>query len=565
MKDSYSRLIEDLPAREAPQRGQVASARAMRDFVEHLPLANPAQAARDVAAMLDSMEATRWPVGERIEALEALRAPVAGLCEGIEQQLGVESHPLPPAKEKLVETARGFHRGLARNYALALHELCGDGKLPMFKGKAAATAVVRALAHLGIVMQWSYRLYRTPPAGAWRRLHALHRFAQQVNVADKPIADALPEGAELDARQAYAHVLLLALSNPYRFSARELREAWLLTRCFAPYCALGPAAGAAIAVDENSDDGPGYVPEERALAQGGIFAVDLAPLKRFLEDHAALQPPGIDRLSFRQRGGQTVEASLVFMHRLRSSWAGAAERGFVRLGAGHVLDAVIGLHALHFVLAGNSDFGGFMQRIRGNAISLGSREHAASWTAAADSTRPQILSAQVLDQSLGGYRLQLNSAGNALRIRVGEVIGLAPAGEEGEAQEWMLGLVRWLRADDECVYAGVELLARRAHAAGVRLSVNGDELRALQRAVVMPDRKGGTASLLVAHLFDQNATAIELTLPADPANWASRPTVREYAVTAIEEICPAYYRVSLAAPDAASEDTGAFTSGRAAG
>ena len=142
MKDSYSRLIEDLPAREAPQRGQVASARAMRDFVEHLPLANPAQAARDVAAMLDSMEATRWPVGERIEALEALRAPVAGLCEGIEQQLGVESHPLPPAKEKLVETARGFHRGLARNYALALHELCGDGKLPMFKGKAAATAAL---------------------------------------------------------------------------------------------------------------------------------------------------------------------------------------------------------------------------------------------------------------------------------------------------------------------------------------------------------------------------------------------------------------------------------------
>lgn len=566
MNDSYARLVENLSERVAPQRGQVASARAMRDFVEHLPLANPAQAAREVGAMLVAMEGARWPVGERIEALEILRVPVAGLCEGFEQQLGTESHPLPPAKEKLVETALAFHRGLARNYALALHELCADGKLPMFKGKAAATAAVRTLVHLGTTLQWSYRLYRTPPPGAWRRLHAVHRFAQQIGVADKPVTDALSDGAELDVRQAYAHALLLALSNPYRFSSRELRDGWLLTRCFAPYCELGSAAGAAIAVDESNDDGPGYVPEERALARSGVFAVDLAPLKKFLEEHAAMQPAGIERLSFRQRGGQNVEVSLAFLHRLRSSWAGSAERGFVRLGAGHVLDAVIGLHALHFVLAGNSDFGAFMQKIRGGAITLAAREHAAAWTAGADSARPRPVSAQVLDQSLGGYRLQLQSSGGALRIRVGELIGLAPAEEDGEPQEWMIGLIRWLRADDDSVFAGVELLARRGHAGGVRLSVDGEELHTPQRAVVMPDRQRDVDSLLVAHLFDQRATAIELTLPADPASWSSRPTVREHKVAAIEEISPAYYRISLANPDAASGgDADALASGRVAG
>ena len=545
MKDIYARLIEDLPPRAEPERGSVASARATRDFVAHLPLANPAQAARDVGALLDAMQATIWPAGERIEALEALRATVASLCEGIEQQLGVESHPLSAGKEKLVETARAFHRGLARNYALALHELCApDGKLPMFKGKAAAVAAVRAMTHLGIALQWSYRLYRTPPAGAWRRLHALHRFAQQIDVADKLVADALPDGAELDAQQAYAHALLLALCNPYRFSSRELREAWLLTRCFAPYCALGPAGGTAIAVDENRDDGPGYVPEERALAQDDIFALDLAPLRRFLEDHAALQPSGIERLTFRQRGGQNVEVAISVLHRLRSSWIGAAERGFVRLGAGHTLDAVIGLHALHFVLAGNHDFGAFMQRVRGNNLVFSSGENAAAWTASADNSRPQVWPAQVLDQSLGGYRLQLQASGGALRVRVGEVIGLAPPAEEGEAQEWMVGLVRWLRTDETGVFAGVELLARRARAAGAQVSAGGDELRAPQR-VVMMQGENGARSLLVAHLFDQRAAALELTLPADPANWASRPTVREYTVTAIEEISAAYYRASI--------------------
>ncbi|MEO6967982.1 MAG: hypothetical protein ABI132_05950 [Rhodanobacteraceae bacterium] len=556
MKDCYARLVEDLPARSDPDRERPASARAIRERVAHLPLANPAQAAHDLGALLDTMLSTRWNGSERIDALEMLRAPVAGLCEGIEQQLGIETHPLPPAKEKLVETAHHFHRGLARNYALALHELCApEGKLPMFKSNAAATAAVRALTHFGVVLQWSYRLYRTPPQSLWRRVHALHRFAQRIEIADKPIADPLPDGAELDVHQAYAHALLMALSNPYRFSSRELREAWLLTRCFAPYCTLGPKDSGGVAVDENSDDGPGYVPEERAQAHDGVFALDLSPLKRFLEDSVALQPPGIDRLSFRQRGGRAVETPLGFLQRLRSSWTGAAERGFVRLDAGHALDAVIGLHALHFVLAGHVDFGAFMQRIRGSAITLSSRDHAAAWTAGADNARPHVLSAQVLDQSLGGYRLQLHSDG-VLRIRVGEVIGLAPAAEDGETQEWMVGLIRWLRTGEDGVLAGVELLARSARAAGVRLAAHDDDLHAPQRAAVLPDEHGGgLPSLLVAHLFDSHAERVELTVPADPVDWSSKSNVTEYAVTVVDELSAAYYRVEIAARAEAATET----------
>jgi len=554
MQDSHARLIEGLPERSEADRGKPASARAVREAVAHLPLANPAQAARDIAELLEQMLATRWSGAERVDALESIRAPVAGLCEGIEQQLGVESHPLPPAKERLVETASGFHRGLAKNYALALHELCApDGKLPMFKGKAAAVAAVRALHHLGLVLQWCYRQYRTPPQGVWRRAHAVRAFAEEIGVADKPVPDPLPDGAELDARQAYTHALLLALSNPYRFSSKELREAWLLTRAFAAHCAPVQQGGAGIAVDENSDEGPGYVPEERAAAQEGILSLDLATLKKFLEEHAALQPPGAEHLSFRQRGGASVDASIAFLHRLRSSWGGAAERGFVRLDAGHALDAVIGLHALHYVLAGNTDFSLFMQRIRGSAITLSSRDHAASWTSA-DSTRPQILSGHVLDQSLGGYRLHLRAEG-ALRIRVGEVIGLAPVAEDNEPQEWMAGLIRWLRTSDDGIYAGVELLARRARAAGVRLSTGGDdELHAPQRAVLMPDRADANApSLLVSHLFDLLAYNVELTTSPDPSDWTSSAGVRTYAVAGVEELSSVYYRVSLTADSEQTE------------
>jgi hypothetical protein len=308
------------------------------------------------------------------------------------------------------------------------------------------------------------------------------------------------------------------------------------------------------------------VPEERAAARDGVLSLDLAPLKRFLEEHAALQPPGVEHLSFRQRGGATVDASIAFLHRLRSSWTGAAERGFVRLEAGHALDAVIGLHALHYVLAGNADFGAFMQRIRGNAITLSSRDRAASWTSGADSTRPQVLSGHVLDQSLGGYRLHLRADG-ALRIRVGEVIGLAPFAEAGEPQEWMTGLIRWLRTGSDGMYAGVELLARRARAAGVRLSTGGDdELHAPQRAVLMPERgDANLPCLLVTHLFDLLASEVEVTTPPDPADWTSSASVLTYAVAGVEELSSVYYRVALAMDAAVQENEAAPASPESAG
>ncbi|MGH8165159.1 MAG: hypothetical protein ACREP1_12580, partial [Rhodanobacteraceae bacterium] len=65
---------------------------------------------------------------------------------------------------------------------------------------------------------------------------------------------------------------------------------------------------------------------------------------------------------------------------------------------------------------------------------------------------------------------------------------------------------------------------------------------------------GGLPSLLVAHLFDSHAERIELTLPADPADWASTSNVTEFAVAAVEELSAAYYRVTIAAgPEATPE------------
>lgn len=542
--DSYQRLIEDLPARLPPGRSQRASEKSIRETVAILPLANPAQAVREVEQILDGMLATTWAGAERLAALEHLRAPVSSLCEGIERQLAAEPHPLSAVATEWATSAQRMQGKLACAYALGLHELCApSGKVPMFKGKLAASAAVRGLVHFDQTLVWAYRQYQSPPPGTWRRVHALHAFASEAALADQPVDDALAEGAPLTTRSAYAQVLLLAMSNPYRFSARELQEARQVIRCVAGLCGISRAGNHGIGVDADSDAGPGYIAEDRVAAGSGVLALDVTPVERVFDERCALLPPGVDAIDLPQPGTRSLTTSVRFLARLRAGW-GTAPRGHARLGARHALDIVVGMHALHYALAGNLDFSNFVRHVHGDAIMVGTHELASAWLASADSTRPQHFRAEVLDQSEGGYRLRLAGA-DGLRMRMGEVVGLAPT-DEDEERDWMVGVIRWLRHDGDAELLGIELLRREARAAGLRpVTAQGEMLAPLRAVELLDGREVQTLSLLVTNQLARNIVAVEVVLPARVSDWGSRASVSSWRMGETEALGPACFCVTL--------------------
>lgn len=547
------RLSRDWPERHPPFRDDFATdVKSIRNWLNHLPLANPAATSRQLLDALMVMNRMRIDAQQRLDALELLRGPVLQVIGSIERQILLETFPLPPAKLQQARTAQDFEREIGLGYVQALHDFCAPaGKVPFLKGKSVAIAAVRALQHYGNLLAKAYTLYHTPPTGVWLRLHDVFVAAAALRLDDKTSPDPSLGGAELSPRLAYAHALLLALSNPYRYTQREMGDVFALTRALAPYCQIGQGRGAVagFAVQTDQDQGVGYVPEEREVAAEGLLSFDPQPVQRMVEGHVQILPPGADLLSFRLKGGPPVQARRAVVERLMRSWGGSAERGHARLPAGHQLDTVVGLHALHHVLAGNEDFDGFLRRVRGQAISLSERDTAAPWASQSSELKPVIQRARVLDQSLGGYRLVWDKADLA-RAKVGELVGLTPAtaaDEDEDDRDWMVGVIRWIRIDDaDSVDAGIELLARRAQPVGIASFEANGQVRAAMRGVLLLDQDNGHATtVLTPHLFDRHARELELTRPADPMDWETHASVARLDDVTVVDASNAYQRVLI--------------------
>jgi len=554
MSALFQRLVHGLPERHAPAKNSFATdAKSLRQWISQLPLANPGANARLLIGAVREMNQLRIDPQQRLDALELLRPEIGQIVATLGKQVIADSFPLPPPKQKLGQLAQDFEHELALGYCAVVFDFCAPaGAVPFLRGKSVMLALARALQHRGACLYQAYLRYHAPPSGAWQNMHDLFRFAVAVKLDDKPVDDVL-YGVPTSVRLAYTHALLFALSNPYRFTQRENSDIYALTRIWSGQCGLrqGRAPEGAIAIRTDNDRSIGYLPEEREAPEAGLWAFEINALIRFLDGHLAMLPPGTLTAQFGLRGGPAVQIHATFVERLMRMWDVRAERGQPRLPAGHMLDAVIGLHDLHYVLAGNMDFDSFLRKTRGVTISLQENEYVAAWagpgSAAVYIKHPP---AKVLDQSLGGYRLLWEKI-DGMRVKVGELIGLATVAEDEDTQDWMIGAIRWLRIDPAgTMDTGVELLARRAVPVAVRSMNGSDAAGATLRGVMLQglDGAGGDAAstaIMVPQLFDQQLSEIELTQPGDPFGWPPEPKVETLEHIRAGECGGGYLRIEV--------------------
>lgn len=513
MSAAYRRLL----ARPRPQDGKdsassvVGDPRRLREWRDALPLANTASAGRSLLEHVRALDVQRVPPQRRLDALEQLRPVLAQLTGALDRQVIGGGFPLSAQQAALGDLAGALQDGFAGACRAVLVDLTGpDGTMPFLRGRMVAQAAVRALQHGVGSLAHACLLYQVPARGAWQELHDLHALAVELGVDAREVPDTAGTGVS-SAHGCYLQALLFAVANPYAFSQREQLEVAMIARALAPHARLSASADGGVAVPVDRDRGPGYASHERDAAAPGDVSLDVSKALSVAGELLA-RTHGAQALVMHLPDGTPFEVDGGLLRRVLANLAVRGEREHARIGGGHALATVIGLHDVHAVLAGPDARDPFEQHL-GSPLGPAA---AARWQGTSiRSGAPRV--ARVLDQALGGYRLlwQGVAGGEGTRARVGEVVGLALPASGGA--DWMVGAIRWLRIDGNGgIECGIQLLARRALAAWVRLP---EEPSRILSGVLLADLDAtpldGYAGLLVSTELDREPAALEVATPED--------------------------------------------------
>ena len=523
----YEGLKAGMPARQAPGHNSFKSdPKSVRAWADSLPLANASATARLLFNALREANGLKIEPLQRIHLLETLRLPLQQIADTVDRQIVGSSFPLPPQKRQLGEIAQDFQREVALGYRIALVDICGaDGRIPFLRSKPVALALQRLVAHLGAQLAKAYLVYAYPCAGLWQTLHDAYAFAREVKLDDKPVEDPVLSGAALSPRDSYAHALLFAMSNPYQFAQRDIHDAYRATQVWANQCRIVPQGTdrAAHAVSLDADKGPGYLQDERRSPGETVVAFETRALEQNLERELQMVAGVSGPISFRLRNAPAVSVQVELLKRLIESWRPPAGRHCPRLPGMYVIETLVGLSSVHYHLAGRVDFETFARDGRvgyASDITLSGRgEDCANWAAPHAEAAHDVFCARVLDHTRHGYRLEWESV-EAVRAKIGEIVGIAMPLADPDDQEWMVGVIRWMRIDGEGrVEAGVELVAREARAAALRALDRHGAAKAPIRAIrlgAMDDADEPDHYTVIApSVIETTAARLELIVAAE--------------------------------------------------
>jgi cyclic-di-GMP-binding protein len=482
------------PARREPGKDAVPTQPVgLKAWLEALPMANPGVAARMLFNAVKEINGYHIEPGNRLKLLDLLRGPVKQVTVTLDKQVLNMPFPLPAQKRQFGEVSRDFQIEIAHGYRLVLIDLMrGRDSVPFLKGGLVIGALARALIYLREALLKCYLCYSAVPPLLWADLHRLARFADALGLLDKVAEDdqAVVRG-KATIGEFYLQPVLLSLANPYRLSHRELTDLSLALEQWSKHATLAAprrgGEGFPIQVDVDIEPGRAVGGDDPGI----VWAVETEPLARLLRESA--ESP---KTAIRSKRNEPLAFDAEFLLGLAGSYGEVAERGFERLPARHQLQTVIGLDAVHFMVAGRMDFQSFLRATGEVPKEIDARAPASNWNLAGEQFRPSVIHARVLDQSLGGYRVMWDTV-DSVRAKVGEIVGLSTGSDDDQDQQWMVGVLRWLRVHASAqIEVGIELLSRRVRA--VSLRAPSGKMAIAQRSLrLSPLKAGGFDSTVV--------------------------------------------------------------------
>ena len=440
----------------------------VESWIEALPLADVGETRHRVSSSLAKLITSDLPGQERFAALELFRSPIHYLNEALQHHFVGASFPLTLKARGIADQLSELHLAMAEGYQGVSDELL-DLNTVRQDFTMLATSLHRSLYYLGQALLTSYQLYEPCSADCWRRIHRIYEAAERKGVHSSTVQDAYRQHRQsTSVEEQYKQILLLALTNPYRYCQSDIRSIYLLLELWTAQCRLCPADQTdalqfACRVDLASDEPPTSI---------AYSAVPHPVTCRLLDTSALIQslpnslPPSGDEALNQPPETQTPQTTMGWrdlLHSLVTAWGLTAKRKYSRLHPEATGIAIsLGLSAIH-PLIDRLDSMSAMQSAR--------REQRTASPTAIDDKDTYLC--EVMDESAGGSRLKWRNI-NKGKIRVGELIALRQTHAPGEMPG--IAAIRWLKnTSRHSVEFGIQLISPDAIPISVRLYNANDQ------------------------------------------------------------------------------------------
>ena len=391
----------------------------------------------------------------------------------------------------------------------------------MWSRKAALPLVIeRAIQYLGEVLLHSYHVYMPCPAGVWREIHALYRYAEAQELHTVAVVGSREDAAEkVTINRSYLQAVLLGLCGPYQLPQNECIQVngflanWAEKAFIASDLAVDSPLGCFL-IDLTTDLPAMLFPRDILLKPAPylrvLSAVELARIAH--EDINRLQK-GETPQSLRLGVECIDSACLEMLRRMIRFWGMAARRQFSRRTTrARFLSVCTGVNALHFFSDGQRAFSPPDEtpqmppaeerdtQFPSNVSVPGEDEGAAlidldalipepepAFVTEANALMTQevfrISRWKIRDESAGGLSLVWDEKA-LTHVRVGDLLGLL----DEDTNQWRAAVARWLKSEDVThIEVGVEMLAPGVKPVAVRSILEGGNApaRAVQ-ALMLP-------------------------------------------------------------------------------
>lgn len=409
---------------------------------------------RSLSQIVRGLLAARPAPNQHLEVLEAARETL-GFVQG-EMARAYSAHPLPPGRDENTELAAvvGLWQAVAQSYAAIA---AADAVERTLEDQRALLAQ-RRIAYEGMALIEYFRAHRELPAGMWRALHASYRDAAAEGLARVRVADMLNDVWHAQSpHEAYVAILLVELANPYGRGERELNWVMRWAQRFAPYCAL----------DTEVDTQKPTVYGVNLAGDGGLRPLGLLArtptLMRFDGSNLATQiqavlaqfKRGVKPASLGLGEDCSTSASARLLLSLYRPWGlSASGRRFPRRAKAGQVELTGDWLGIGYALSGRlfqqPSSGG--TRARGGfrddmaLLTFGERVATTAPSPRRERSEPLVFDTEpweILDQSVGGFRLQ--HTGGGMRLEHHQLVGIRPL----DADQLVIADLSWLmyRAD----------------------------------------------------------------------------------------------------------------------